>query len=341
MKDEHKRYLFMTTTPVFATAFCHSEGISPNLGLGGKEKNAAYYRCMVVFFFSVRRLYPDTLLILFTDRELPEPWRGDLKSLSVETIIIPGNDIRYCRDVEISNEYPGCLFTLDVLSFLASACELSDSPIFLCDPDCLLVRQLDELTGILEETQTVAVLPLEYGLSLVKNGQSRASLTLLLLRRNGLMPEATPVTFLGGEFIGIHPRCIKEVATATEDWWQVIKEEAHLFGTTYTEEHILSLSLGAVNSAGVLSGGEFVRRIFTSREFCTWDGTEEKLCLWHLPAEKNGFFTRMYCRITSGKTDFTTQDEFFRIVLQELFPKTSTTLLMRLWSRICRVNQWR
>ncbi len=63
------------TTPsngryLFATAFFHGGGKAVNAWTRTDDtKFQMYYRCMVVMFASVRRVFPDAELALFTDRE--------------------------------------------------------------------------------------------------------------------------------------------------------------------------------------------------------------------------------------------------------------------------------
>ena len=104
---------------LFATAFYHAEGKSPNAWtISEQSKLNMYYCCMVICYASLRRLYKEAQLVLFTNQELPEPFNSQLNSLDVKLVLCSS---RFVGDSIFSNGFPGCLFTLDVIEHLAKA----------------------------------------------------------------------------------------------------------------------------------------------------------------------------------------------------------------------------
>src|SRR5271169_3549543 len=122
---------------LFATAFFHAAGRSPNAWTFSEQsKLNMYYRCMVVCYASLRRLYPEAQLTLFSNRELPEPFNGQLKSLAVNTVICAS---RYVDEPAFKNGFPGCLYTLDVIEHLAALIQHSNFRcLILLDSDCIV-----------------------------------------------------------------------------------------------------------------------------------------------------------------------------------------------------------
>ena len=276
---------------LFATAFYHATGKSPNAWtISEKSKLDMYYRCMVVCYASLRRLYQDSQLILFTNRTLPEPFNRQLQSLGVKTVYCAS---RYVDDSVFSNGFPGCLFTLDVIEHLSST-QLTDFDcLILLDNDCIIRHRLDAMLDDVTMHQAIYAYEPGYPVNMVANGQSRASLTLALsYMQSQIIP--TPITLYGGEFYAIPAKLLPSIAQHIQTFWDWMKVDGnHVFGDNLTEEHVMSVVL-AMHNNPVMSAESYVKRIWTTDHFSTVVGTESKISVWHLPSEKKKGFARLY-----------------------------------------------
>jgi hypothetical protein len=277
---------------LFATAFYHAEGRSPNAWtFSERSKLKMYYRCMVVCYASIRRLYPEARLSLFTNRELPEPYSGQLKSLEVNTVLCAS---RYVDDTAFKNGFPGCLYTLDVIAYLALQQHGDFSSLILLDSDCIFRYRLDGMLDKLEseEEESYAYEP-GYPVNMVANGQSRASLTLALSYFSGQM-TAPPIPLYGGEFYGLTAKTLPKLAMRIEDFWAWMKAEGIVdFGDNLTEEHVMSVVL-AQCGVTVHGASGLIKRIWTASVYSTVDGSESEIAIWHLPSEKKKGFVKLY-----------------------------------------------
>lgn len=276
---------------LFATAFYHTPGNSPNFRtLSKSSKYHMYYRCMVVCYASIRRNHPDARLALFSNLELPEPFRSQLVGLGVETLLIPAN---YVEDTGFSNTFPGCLFTLDVFDYLARHDGLGCETIVILDNDSVM---LQPLTAVLMEIRTERSF---HALDITKpvvhnnNGQSRASVTLAASMLTGrLIP--VPLTFYGGEIYAFPSSHLPLLNEHIARFWSYMREtgKAH-FDSNLTEEHVVSAAL-TMAGIPVQKANSWIRRIWTSRYYSSVTGDESRLLIWHLPAEKKSGFARLY-----------------------------------------------
>lgn len=302
---------------MFATAFFHATGRSPNAWtLSERSKLDMYYRCMVVCYASIRRLYQGAQMALFSNRELPEPFNGQLKSLGVNTVLCTS---RYVDDTAFKNGFPGCLFTLDVFEYLAQ--QPNDfSHLILLDSDCIVRGRLDGLLDKLggEEEGIYAYEP-GYPTNMVANGQSRASLTLALSYFSGQM-IVPPIPLYGGEFYALSTKSLPQLATRIAAFWEWMKAEGILtFGDNLTEEHVMSVVLTQSRN-NVHGASALVKRIWTAAVFSTVDGSESGIPVWHLPSEKKKGFVKLYQHWLDNKGFAELTDEDFRLLVDSHIP---------------------
>ena len=302
---------------MFATAFYHAEGRSPNAWTFSEQsKLNMYYRCMVVCYASLRRLYPEAPLALFTNRELPEPFAGQLKLLGVNTIQCAS---RYVDDRAFKNGFPGCLYTLDVIEHLSKQ-QCDFSKLILLDSDCVVRNRLDGLLDKLEseEGASYAYEP-GYPVNMVANGQSRATLTLALSYFTGQMIKS-PIPLYGGEFYALNVNSLAKLAEHIDAFWTWMKTEGiKTFGDNLTEEHVMSVAL-AQYGGNVHDASALVKRIWTASVFSTVEGNESAIPVWHLPSEKKKGFVKLY-QYWMNHDGFTKlSDDDFRKLVDQFIP---------------------
>jgi|GEM_PF-6325491 len=276
---------------LFATAFYHAAGKSPNAWTFSHEsKLHMYYRCMIVCYASLRRLYPKSQLMFFSNSELPEPFAAQLKSLEVITEKCPDH---YVLDSAFNNGFPGCLYTLDVIDYLGKQANKNYKNLILIDNDCIVRSRLDAMIEDQSINQTLYAYAPGYPVNMVANGQSRASLTLALTYFQGKMLSA-PIELYGGEFYAIPSDALSTMANDIQSFWTWMKTDGiNIFGNQLTEEHVMSAAL-SMQSERLREVTTEIKRIWTTEHFSTVEGNESEISIWHLPSEKKKGLAKMY-----------------------------------------------
>ena len=302
---------------MFATAFYHAKGRSPNAWTFSEQsKLNMYYRCMVVCYASLRRIYAEATLSLFTNRELPEPFYGQLKLLGVNTVYCTS---RYVDDTAFKNGFPGCLYTLDVIEYLSKQ-QCDFSKLILLDSDCVVRNRLDGMLDALEseEDASYAYEP-GYPVNMVANGQSRATLTLALSYFSGQM-VMNPIPLYGGEFYALNTKTLPGLAAHIDSFWTWMKTEGiKTFGDDLTEEHVMSVAL-AQYGGKVHDASGLVKRIWTASVFSTVDDSESAIPVWHLPSEKKKGFVKLYQYWMAQDGYGKLSDDDFRRLVDQFIP---------------------
>lgn len=309
---------------LFATAFYHSSGKAPNAWtISERAKLEMYYRCMVVCYASLRRLYPQAHLVLYSNRELPDPFDTQLKSFGVVTEACAE---RYVGDKAFGNGFPGCLYTLDVIETLARKPPVGIDTLVLIDSDCVVRQRLEGLEEFGQGAGRMVAYEPGYPTNMVANGQSRASLTLALsYLSNHLIPD--PIPLYGGEFLLASIKSLPRLADNIERFWTWMRTQGReTFGDQLTEEHVLSAAL-ADRDLDVRSTTRYVKRIWTADAFSTVDGNESAIAIWHLPAEKKKGFVSLYkyCQRHGGFSELS--DVEFASLVDKAIPLQQRTRL--------------
>lgn len=260
---------------IIGTCFYHADGKQPNLP-NVANKYDVYYKCMAVFFDSARKFHPNEELVIYTDRQIPDQ-KGIFNRLGVKIEIV--KDCKYVENTEVVNNFPGCLFTLDVIKYLTD--KFYDS-VCLFDSDCIFQSDINRVFEIIENGMICAH-DAEYPVDHTTNGQSIRSLA----ERFNYFEDG--FVYYGGEFYGFNKRnCNYLNAWMGLYWASILSNE----GTrTYTEEHILSLTL---NTTKVHIEPYLIKRHWTDRSYDNTDGTEHLYSVIHLPAEKNKLFLKLF-----------------------------------------------
>lgn len=302
---------------LFGTAFYHAPGKSPNAWtISEQSKYGMYYKCMIVFFASLKRIYPHARLVLFTNRTLPAPFDAQLEMLQVETQCCGS---RYVDDPAFNNGFPGCLYTLDVIEHLSNSPEPGMEALVLLDSDCIILHAVDDMLSALKNGEAVYAYESGYPLNGICNGYSKASLTLALSYYTGQM-AGMPIPLYGGEFLGIPAGDIQKLASRIAAFWLWMKSEGQaVFGNGLTEEHVLSVVLGERGWV-VNRDGNLIKRIWTADSYSNVDGTEHAIPIWHLPAEKKKGLARLYQRWLKHNGYSGLSDKEFQTLVDKCIP---------------------
>jgi hypothetical protein len=260
---------------------------NPNLRIGdGADPAAAYFRAMVVAFASVRRLHPDIRLKLVSNAVPPPDFTEDFADLSVEVSIVPF-DHRPPRG--FTQRFEASLYILDALAHSDT-----DIAIFI-DPDVLCVSPLDEMLANLGRSP--GALCMDYTPGHDINGLSRQQAGEL----HALLgePLGPPPTHFGGELYVFPMEHVPRVLARCEEAWALALSR-HRKGLSKftTEEHILSYAL---RGAAIHELNAHAARVWTARSYRNVNGSEKRLALWHLPAEKDRGFATLYAAYGAGR----------------------------------------
>jgi len=297
-----------------STAFFHVEGHAPNLGNTSQYKKLeAYYKCMVVFFASARRFNPESKLVLFSNDRLPDEYTKLLDSYNVFQEILKEEDIKYCN-MDLENNFPGCLFTLDVIEYCSKKKELHEDcdSIIICDSDCVFIDSINSYHS------GVSGMVLDWDINRLINNQSRSSLSLIRYAITSESPEGNNLVlpYYGGELYVISSDFLDKISGDIRKVVEYILYNKDQLGNFFTEEHILSIVFD-LNRNQVISDKKNIKRVWTADTFHNIEGNEKDYKILHYPAEKNSFFKSTFDKLSrnpeffQGKSD----DEVRNIML--------------------------
>lgn len=247
-----------------------------------------YFKAMTVAFASLRRWNPALSLLLITNEMPPTQYADSLGRLGVS---IRMTEFEHRPPEGFAARFNASLYMLDAMAACAS-----QSTLFV-DPDVLCIRPLDRMLQSVGER--VGGLPIDYPLDHDINGLSRreaAKLHVLLGE-----PEQLAAHF-GGECYVIPESKAEELRTRTElAWGLALTRHSSGLSRFTTEEHLLSYGLRAMPVARL---DREVRRIWTAARYRTVTGAEDRLTLWHLPAEKDRGFITLYPSVLDADSWF-------------------------------------
>ncbi|MCD5343524.1 hypothetical protein LR392_14965 [Arthrobacter sp. AK04] len=266
----------MTTV---AVPFVRTEASqNPNLSVRtGEDPAEPYMRAMTVAFASIRRWNPDAKLELISNVPPELVHLRNLERVGVEYKSVPFD---HRPPSGFTQRFSASLYMLDALA--ASTAEMT----VLIDPDVLCI---DRLNKMLPLPHHAAALKMPFPPNEDINGLTRA-------QAGGLHAELgepcdSPEHF-GGEVYVVPQSQLGVLVERNEAAWALaLRRRAADLPTFTTEEHILSYSLRGLPTQD-LAG--YVRRIWTTHRYRQVNGKESDLVLWHLPAEKDRGFRRLY-----------------------------------------------
>jgi hypothetical protein len=275
---------------LFSTAFFVTNRKSVNVK--GSNPTDSYFRCICVFFASISRFYPDSKKILFINTKLPNVFSNVLEKYNVETIIIPKADLRFVYSRNLSNRFPGCLFSLDVLAYIGKneGSYSSYETIILMDNDIIFANSIDN--ALLLSKNKIIAYPVFYEFQKVVNGKSRATLSYV----NTIMGNVNPVNWYGGEIIGMNSRLCSLFTKLSDEIFDLFERQSSLFGVELTEEHIYSAVL-TILQEDIAFTPDLIKRIWTSYGYNNVSTDDKKINVLHYPSEKNRLFKVLFSKI--------------------------------------------
>jgi hypothetical protein len=271
-----------------------------------QERKAIYWKCVFLFFATSYRCNPTVSHLLLTNdtedviidgvdiKAKLQEWGVEIKILPFEAFNPPKG---------YSNRFKNAFYKLDVIKYLGES--VPDGYYLLLDSDCLWVRKNDSL---IQETVSEDFLIL-YDVDILGHdpskklqGMERKDVRKIFDRIEPGYPDISPILF-GGEVIGGTKANLKKVADELMNAFQYILR-------TYKNESEVP---AFPNQRNIFSGMEyftsmvynrltipwkdasfFMRRVWTAFKYTDVQKTDLNLTLWHMPAEKNQGFIKIF-----------------------------------------------
>lgn len=196
-------------------------------------------------------------------------------------------------------------YLFDVLEYLKN---LEGNHLIL-DSDCVIAHSLQNLYQEIEREQ-VLTLPIDYSIEKDINGCSMEQMRQIYQK---MFDTEYPknLLYMGGEFIAMTSEAVSELLPIFYDVWakdqklyeqkeQKLNEEAHTLSLCYYR-------MGKVNELG----RKYIRRIWTDMNLDQVKEGDDKLAIWHLPAEKKFGFAEFFKRLKNRQN--ITPEELLRM----------------------------
>lgn len=278
----------MTTPTLLATGFVvdapHQGTTFPSAG--GNSANpkvqAVYWRCLVALFASARITNPGQRLALFCNVAPPVVDGVDLAA------VLTKYGVELHR-VSLTARLPECraaawgnvLYFFDILTALEQ--EPDDLRFALVDSDVLVTGSLAPLWALLDQADFAGYV-VDTGDDDPVNGMTRRTMATAA---SGLMGrEFSPVAHYGGELFATTISAWKANRAPFDTMLAQATAGTGPAAGVLTEEHIFSIAFALLGLRVADSGGGVLKRIWTSPRHNTARPGDERLPIWHLPAEK-------------------------------------------------------
>lgn len=275
---------FVVDTPEQGTTFPSAGGNSAD-----PRVQAVYWRCIVALFASARITNPDQRLALFSNVAPPQVDGIDLGT------VLGGYGVEL-RRVPLTARLPqgrtaawgNVLYFFDILASLKD--EPDDLRFALVDSDVLVTGPLEPLWSLFDN-HGFAGYVVDTALDEPVNGLTRREMTSIASALCGQV--VPPVAHFGGELFAA---TIGAWKAHRELFFRLLEDAQSGLGpasAVLTEEHIFSIAF-ALASQPVADAQQVIKRIWTSPRHSTVIPGDERLPMWHLPAEKRYGFADLY-----------------------------------------------
>ncbi|WP_347302309.1 hypothetical protein V5740_09870 [Croceibacterium sp. TMG7-5b_MA50] len=267
--------------------------------IGGNSADAGakaiYWRCVVTFYATSLAHNPHNPHAFFTNTDLPSVDGVDIAALfarwEVEVIHVP---ITYRIPLGRVDSWGNQFYIFDIIDFCANSgrwpsAVILDSDVVWTSPAQPLERQV-LADGVVSYVHDLDAYPAGTPI----NGVMREDLARFMARHGG--PVQDTIVYCGGEIFCATLPAMRRIAEQVPPLWQAIlagepdapKEEAHLLSLLYI---IDGYPLG--------NGDAFIKRMWTTFKYHDVVPGDERLAIWHLPAEKRSGFPDLFARLVA------------------------------------------
>jgi len=262
------------------------------------EFQNVYWRCVALFFIRARKFNPSTKLVLFTNLE--ETLLPTVDDCRLQTIFTE-------NDVEIHTVPAQCLppkdyyqgwrnqfYVFDIIRYLSDGVFDDKDKLVVLDSDCLWISSADPIWEILEEYRWPNYI-YDYSEDHLINGISRRELGRLYATFSGRKISDIP-NYSGGEILSVQTEILPKILKSFDTLWQqLLKAHANGESKFNEEAHALSYIHFLLNEEGEGKLNTVIKRMWTDgNSYRNIKPGDEKLPLWHLPAEKRLGFQKLF-----------------------------------------------
>lgn len=269
---------FVSDQPDEGTTFPSAGGNS-----GDPKVQAVYWRCIVALFASARLTNPDQRLALFSNVSPPRVDGVEvgevLARYGVELHSVP---LKARLAGNSTGSWGNVLYYHDIMNALALT-EAEDLRVAIVDSDVLVTAPLAPLFALLDDHAFAGYPVGQRGASDAVNGLTIGEMDRIARALGAVGPDLA--VHFGGELF----------LTTLAAW----RQHEGLFGGLLrdamsgsgqgrgivTEEHVFTVAFAVLRGIVADASGQ-IKRIWTSPRFNTARPGDERLALWHLPAEK-------------------------------------------------------
>ncbi|KHL24895.1 hypothetical protein PK98_13570 [Croceibacterium mercuriale] len=265
--------------------------------IGGNSADAGakaiYWRCVVTFYATSLQHNPHNPHAFFTNTDLPSVDGIDIAALfarwGVEVIRLP---ITYRIPLGRVDSWGNQFYIFDIIDHCARSGRwpsviVLDSDVVWTSAAEPMERQVT-LDGALSYVHDLDAYPAGEQI----NGVTREQLVRFMARHGG--PVQDTMVYCGGEIFCATLPAMIAMADRVPALWQAIlageedapKEEAHLLSLLYVME---GYPLG--------NADPFIKRMWTTFKHNNLVPGDERLAIWHLPAEKRSGFPALFARL--------------------------------------------
>lgn len=299
---------FVVDRPEEGTLFPSAGGNS-----GSPQVQAIYWRCLTALFASARITNPDQRLALFTNADPPqvdgisiaavlERYGVELHRVSLTTRLAAGRGAAWGN----------VLYFFDILAALEH--EADDLRFALVDSDVLVTASLDPLFALLDGADYAGYV-VDTGPDEAINGLTRRWMAGVVEGLTGRGAE--PVPHYGGELFAAALATWRRDRAVFADLLDSAQRGAGSAAALRTEEHIWSVAF-ALLGVPVADAQQAIKRIWTSPRFSNAAPGDERLPLWHLPAEKRYGFHDLFRDLARRDFPVTMDPDEFRALAMRL-----------------------
>lgn len=283
--------------------YCHKTNdvvLYPQIGKNvGKQDNQNYFwRCVFCLFESSNRLNKNVRHLLICNQNPPSEIDGInilslIKKYKIELYDFP------CITRPPKDYYRAWnsqFILLDVIDVVCDLVREKEDICFILDSDCVFNRPISKDFELSVKRNKVLLYSLDYPLDYKINGLSRNELKSLSLEYSNLRVEE--FVYNGGELICALAAQLKEISIEARKTYGLslrrhqtglrkFNEEAQLLSYVY---HKLNYRTHTANN--------YIKRMWTNvSNYRNIERTDNKLIIWHIPAEKKRGFVKLFRKL--------------------------------------------
>jgi len=263
-----------------------------------QEFQDVYWRCVVLFFIRAKRFNPDCKLALFTNlgqANLPIvdgfSMQSKLEGLGVEihTVLPDG-----LPPIDFYQGWRNQFYIFDILRFISNTTWENCENLLILDADCVWTQSGEPIWEQMKSFDWPTYV-YNYPEDHLINGINRKDMQRLYEGYSNRKLVKVP-NYSGGEIFASKLKLIPRIVAEFDILWkQLLKDHANRQPKFNEEAHALSYIHFLLNEEGEGKLNSAIKRMWTDGNvYRNIKPGDEKLPLWHLPAEKRLGFQKLF-----------------------------------------------